>query len=26
VAAAADFIISDLRMVLEICGLDGHPQ
>jgi phosphoserine phosphatase len=24
IAAAADFVISDLRMVLEICGLDGR--
>ncbi len=26
VAAAADFVIPDLRMVLEICGLDGHSR
>jgi phosphoserine phosphatase len=24
IAAAADFVISDLRMVLQICGLDGR--
>lgn len=25
IAAAADYVIPDLRMVLEICGLDGRP-